>query len=71
MAPLTKKLSYQNADEWMEKISEMLWAISNNKWIKLKFELENDVAGIAKREISIHLQNVLRCLKFLIKQSGF
>ncbi len=31
MAPLTKKLSYRNADEWMEKLSDIPWGIPNNK----------------------------------------
>ena len=29
--PLTEKLSYQNADKWIEKLSDILWGISNNK----------------------------------------
>ena len=28
MAPLTKKLSYRNADKWMEKLSEIPWGIT-------------------------------------------
>ena len=31
MAPLTKKLSYQNADKWMKKLSDILWGILNVK----------------------------------------
>ncbi len=31
MAPLTEKLSYQNADEWMEKLSEIPWGIPNDE----------------------------------------
>ena len=31
MFPLTKKLSYQNTDIQMEKLSDILWGISNNK----------------------------------------
>ena len=39
MALLTEKLSYQNADEWIEKLSEILQGIFNTTWIKHKFEL--------------------------------
>ena len=39
MAPLTEKLSYQNADKWIEKLSDIPWGISNDKWIDYKFEL--------------------------------
>ena len=31
MTPLTKKLSYKNADEWMEKLSEIPWGIPEDK----------------------------------------
>ena len=31
MTLLTEKLSYQNADEWIEKLSEILWGIPNAK----------------------------------------
>ena len=31
MTPLTKKLSYKNADEWMEKLSEIPWGIPKDK----------------------------------------
>ena len=48
----------------MEKLSEISWGILNNKWIEHKFKLENGVAKMAGREISIHLQNVLKCFKF-------
>ncbi len=36
IASLTEKLSYRNADEWMEKLLEILWGISKNKWIEHK-----------------------------------
>ncbi len=31
MAPLIEKLSYQNADKWIEKLSEIPWDIPNDK----------------------------------------
>ena len=31
MVLLTEKLSYQNMDTWMKKLSEILWDIPNNK----------------------------------------
>ena len=39
IVPLTEKLSYQNVDKWMKKVSEIPWSIPNNKQIKDKFEL--------------------------------
>ena len=71
MAPLTEKLFYQNADKWMEKLSEIPWGIPNNKWIEHKFELQSGVAGMARREIAIHSQNVVGCLEFLMRHPGF
>ena len=71
MAPLTKKLSYQNADKWIEKLSEIPWSILNNEWIEHKFEFQSGVAEMAKREIAIHSQNVVGCLKFLMRYPGF
>ncbi len=38
MAPLTEKLSYRNADEWIEKLLEIPWGIPKDEWIKHKFE---------------------------------
>ncbi len=48
MAPLTEKLSYQNADKWMEKLSEIPWSIPNDEWIKYKFEHQSGVARMAR-----------------------
>ena len=67
----TKKLSYQNTDIWIEKLSEILQGISNNKWIKYKFEFQSGVTRMARREIVIYLQNMMRYLKILIKYLGF
>lgn len=51
---LIKNLSYQNINKWMKKLSEILWGIWNNIWIKHKFELKKDVVEIAEQEIVIH-----------------
>ena len=53
MIPLTKKLSYINADEWIEKLSKIPWGIPENKWIKHKYNGESGVSGIARQEIAI------------------
>ena len=71
MAPLTEKLSYRNADKWMEKLSEIPWGIPNDKWIECKLELQNGVAEMARQEIAIYSRNVMRCLKFLMRHPGF
>ena len=71
MAPITEKLSYQNANGWMKKLFDILWGIPNDKWIDHKFELQSDVSGMAGWKISIHLGNVIGCLKFLIDYPGF
>ena len=67
MTPLTKKLSYKNADEWMEKLSEIPWGIPEDKWIEHKYNVESGVSGIAGQEIAIQLQNVLSCIEFLME----
>lgn len=43
IAPLTEKLSYQNANKWIKKLSEITKGISNDKWTEHKFELENGI----------------------------
>ena len=48
MTVLTKKLSYKNADKWMENLSEILWGIPKDKWIEHKYNVENSVSGIAR-----------------------
>ena len=70
MAPLTEKLFYQNADKWIEKFLDISWGIPNDKCLDHKFEIQSGVGAMAGREISIHLQNVIGCLKFLIGHSG-
>ena len=47
MTPLTKKLSYKNANEWMEKLSEIPWGIPEDKWIEHKYNVKSDVSKIA------------------------
>ena len=53
MTPFTKKLTYKNADEWIEKLSEIPWGIPEDKWIKHKYNIESGVSGIAGQEIAI------------------
>lgn len=55
MVPLTKKLSYTNTDEQIEKLSEILQGISENKWTKYKFDVESGIPRIARQEIGIQL----------------
>ena len=55
MALLTEKLSYQNAEKWIKKLSEIPWGIPNDKWIKHKFEHQNGIARMAGQEITIPL----------------
>lgn len=55
----------------MEKLLEILWDISNNKWINHKFDFQSDVRGLTTWEISIHLHNVIEYLKFLMGYQGF
>ncbi len=71
MAPLTKNLSYRNADKWMEKLSEIIWGISNDKWIEHKFEHQSGMARMVRQEIAIHSRNVVDFLKFLMFYPGF
>lgn len=54
MILLIKKLSYQNSDKWIEMFSKTLQHISNDKWIKHKFELDNSVAKMPKQENLIY-----------------
>ena len=53
MKPITKKLSYRNADEWMEKLSDISREILDNKWTEHKFELESGVEKIARQNLTI------------------
>ena len=55
----------------MEKHSEIPWSIPNDEWIEHKFEFQNGVTGMARREIAIHLRNVVGCLKSLMRHPGF
>lgn len=71
IAPHTEKLSYKNADEWIEKLSEILWSIPEDKWIEHKFDIESGVSGIAGQEIPIQSQNIVSYIKFLIRHPGF
>lgn len=71
MVLLIKKLSYQNNNKWMKKLLEILLGICNNKWIKYKFKIESDEGRIVRQKIAISSENMVRCLKFLIRYSGF
>ncbi len=53
MAPLTKKLSYKNANKWIEKLLEIPWGILNDEWIEHRFDIESVVSGIVRQEIAI------------------
>ena len=53
IAPLTKKLSYKNADKQMEKLSEIPWGIPEDKQTEHKFNVKSGVSGIAGQEIVI------------------
>ncbi len=55
----------------MKKFSEIPWDISNNKWIKHKFEHQSGVARMARQEIAIQLQNMVDCLEFLMGDPDF
>ena len=71
MTPLTKKLSYKNVDEWIEKLSEIPWGIPEDKWIEHKYNIKSGVSEIAGQKIVIQLQNVLSCVKFLMGYLSF
>ncbi len=55
----------------MKKLFDIPWGIPNDEWIDHKFEVQSGVGGMARREISIHSQNVIRCLEFLMGHPGF
>ncbi len=71
MAPLTEKLSYKNADEWIEKLSEIPWGIPDDKWNKHRFDVKSGVSGIARQEIAIQSRNLINCVEFLMGHPGF
>lgn len=45
--PLTKKLSYKNTDEQIEKLLKILWGIPKDEQIEHKFGIKSDISGIA------------------------
>ena len=55
----------------MEKLSDILCGIPNDKWINYKFELQIGVGKMAWQEILIYSQNVIGCLEFLMGHLGF
>ena len=48
MAPLTKNLFYQNTNKYIEKLSDILLDVLNEKSIDHRFELQSSIGGIAK-----------------------
>lgn len=50
---LIKKLSYESADEWIQKLLEIPWGIPKEKWIEYKFDIESDISGIVEQEIAL------------------
>jgi Plavaka transposase len=71
MKPITEKLSYRNADEWMEKLSDIPWGIPDDKWTEHKFELESGLEKIAGQNLTIQSRNVIDCLRFFMGHPGF
>lgn len=71
MEPLTEKLSYKNTNGQIKKLLKISWGIPKNKWIEHKFDIESGIFGIARQKIAIQLQNILNCIKFLIKYLDF
>ena len=55
----------------MEKLSDILWDIPNNKWINHEFELQSDESEMVGQEILIHSQNIIGYLKFGMRHLGF
>ena len=50
----------------MKKLSDISWDIPNDKLINHKFEFQSGESGIVGQKNSIHLQNVIGSLQFLI-----
>ena len=53
MKPITKNLSYCNANNWMEKLSAIPLGIPDDKWTKYKFELESGMDKVAGQSLTI------------------
>ena len=71
MKLITKKLSYCNTDEWMEKLSAILWKIPDDKQTEHKLELESGVDNIAGQNLTIQSRNLIDCLRFFMGYPGF
>ena len=71
MVPLIKKLFYKNTDKWIEKLLEIPWGIPNDKWIKYRFNVKNNISGITRQEIAMKSQNMINCMEFPMGHSGF
>lgn len=70
MKPITKKLSYRNVDERMEKLSTISQEISDNKQTKHKFQLESGIDKIVSQNLSIQSRNMINCLGFFMGHLG-
>ena len=55
----------------MEKLSNILWGISNDKWTEHKFELRSGIDKIARQNLTIQSQNIIDYLIFFMRYSGF
>lgn len=64
MVLLTEKLSYNNADEWMEKLLEISQNIPGDKQTEYNFTVENGVSEIARQNIAIQSQIMISCIEF-------
>ena len=56
MRSITEKLSYQNADEWIEKLSTIRWGVPDK---------------VAGQKLTIQLRNVIDCLGFFMEHPEF
>ena len=68
---MTKDLLYCNTDKWIEKLSAILWGIPDDKWTDHKFDTGSRVDKVAEQSLTIQSRNVIDCLKFFIRHTGF
>ena len=69
--PIIKNVLYCNVDEWIEKLSAILWRIPDNKWTKHKFELKSGLDKVAGQSLTIQSENVIDCLRSFIGYKRF
>ncbi len=53
MKPIIKKLSYCNANDWIEKLSIILQGIPDDKWTEYQFKLKSGIDKIAGQNLTI------------------